>query len=307
MTNTETNGIGQSSEERFKDLTQVQQQQYRRIINELMTCAQGYTIPMCFAPPLITAEVPLIGVPIKLPLSLGKIDGASGCVLQLESGYFFMTAEHVLGGEGSYEERVAAGERLNWQIGNLPPFDPLSRIAWRDNANDRSLMPRRATDVVLLRLSEQEATEACGAARIVPIPMEWPPTQLTVGQLVVLAGFPNQLRTIDLRGTMNREACGLAFEVTTIGEGYCKCQFAYADLINFGGESQAPLDLGTVNLGGMSGCPAFALASSSRYEQLRYPQLIGVFTQRWGGDTTSDIIEIATLERVYQADFRGVA
>jgi hypothetical protein len=253
VTNTETHDMGQSSYERFKGLSQDQRQRYRRIINELTTCAQGYTIPMCFAPPLVNAEVPLPGgrvVPVKLPLTLDKIDGASGCILQLESGYFFVTAEHVLGGEGSYEERVAAGERLNWQIGNLRPLDPLSRIAWRDNTNDRSQMPHRATDVVLLHLSEQEAAEARGAGKIVPIPMEWPPARPTVGQLVVLAGFPNQLRTIDLQGTMNRDACGLAFEVTTIGEGYCKCQFAYADLINFGGESQAPLDLGTVNLGG---------------------------------------------------------
>jgi hypothetical protein len=254
---------------------------------------------------LVKAEFPVRGggvATVKLPLTLGKIDGASGCILQLESGYFFVTAEHVLRGEGSYEERVAVGERLNWQIGKLPPFDPLSRIAWPDKADNRSLMPYRPTDIVFLTLSELDAMEACGAARIVPTPMEWPPAQLTVGQLVVLAGFPNQLRTIDLQGTMNREACGLAFEVTTIGEGYCKCQFAYADLINFDGGS--PLDLNAVNLGGMSGCPVFALASSSRCEQLRYPQLIGIFSQRWGGDATSDIIEIATFERVYEADFR---
>jgi hypothetical protein len=31
---------------------------------------------------------------------------------------------------------------------------------------------------------------------------------------------------------------------------------------------------------------------------------MGVFSQRWGGDTNSDIVEIATFEKVYEADFR---
>jgi hypothetical protein len=238
-------------------------------------------------------------------MTLGKIDGASGCVLRLQSGFFLVTAEHVL---RAYEERIGNGERLNWQIGKLPPVDPLSRIAWRDKtaAADRSLMPYRPTDIVLLRLSEQEAQEACGEARIVPAPIEWPPVPLTVGQLVVLAGYPNQLRREDLEGTMNREACGLAFEVTTVGDGYCKCQFAYTDFIEFGSGAQPP-DLNSVNLGGMSGCPAFVLVSSKVCAELQYPRLTGVFTHRWGIDPTGDIIEIATFDKVHEGGFRATA
>jgi hypothetical protein len=37
-------------------------------------------------------------------------------------------------------------EWVNWQVGKLPPFDPLSRIAWC----------RAKRDVVLLRISESE-------------------------------------------------------------------------------------------------------------------------------------------------------
>lgn len=58
----------------------------------------------------------------------GKINGASGSVLQLGSGVFIVTASHVLEG---YETRIQAGEVLNWQVGDLPPFDLISRIAWR--------------------------------------------------------------------------------------------------------------------------------------------------------------------------------
>ena len=99
---------------------------------------------------------------------------------------------------------------LNWQIGKLPPFDPISRVAWRDktDAYSRSLMPYRLSDLVLFRLSKLEADEACGeAARIVPTPVVWPPPALSTGQHVGLAGYPNQLRALDLAGTMNPEAC----------------------------------------------------------------------------------------------------
>ena len=288
-----------SSGKRFRELPQTHQDQYRRVMNELMTFAQGHAIPIGFAPPLITVAVPWAkGASITLPMTLGDIAAASGCILQLQSGFFLVTAEHVL---ACYEKRTNDGERLNWQIGKLPPVDPLSRIAWRDKADDRSLMPYRPTDIVFLRLSEQEARDACGEARILSTPIA--PLALSVGQLVVLVGYPNQLKTIDLKGTMNREACGLVFQVTTIGDGYCKCQFAYEDVLDFSGGLQ-PLDLSTVNLGGMSGCPAFVLASSSQCPEL-YPRLAGVFTSRWGADPTIEIIEIATFEKVQESELRG--
>lgn len=158
-----------SSGEAFKALSKEQQDLYRSIVHELMNFAQGHTLPMCFAPPLITATVPLAAGPVavRLPLTLGKVDGASGCILQLQSGYFFVTAEHVL---AEYEKRTREGERLDWQIGKLPPFDPDSRVAWRDktDAFERSQMPYRPTDIVLFRLTKEEAEEACGEARIVP-------------------------------------------------------------------------------------------------------------------------------------------
>ncbi len=288
--------------EAFKALSKNRQEQYGCILRELLNFAQGHALPMCFAPPLVTATVPLATGPaaVKLPLTLGKVDGASGCVLQLQSGHFFVTAEHVLAG---YEKRISEGERLNWQIGKLPPFDPISRIAWRDKGDgyERSQMPYRPTDIVLLRLTEDEAKEACGEARIVPTPAQWPPPPLSIGQQVVMAGYPNQLRAVDLAGTMNREACGLAFQVTNIGDGYCKCQFLYEDVIDFGRAAQP--DLKGVKLGGLSGCPVFALASAGEGGLLQYPRLVGVFTHRWGHDATIDIIEIATFEKVSERDF----
>lgn len=293
----------------YKSLSEGQQRQYRLIMHELMSFTQSHAIPMCFGPPLVTAPVPLPDgsiATVKLPLTLGKVDGASGCVLQLQSGHYFVTAEHVL---ADYEKRIEDGEMLNWQIGKPPPFDPAARVKWRDKteAYKRSQMPYRSTDIVFLRLSQEEAHAACGEARIIPLTGYWPPPQLKVGQVVVLAGYPNQIRTIDLSGTMDRQACGLTFQVTSVGDGYCKCQFAYGDLIDFGGNAGQP-DLSSVNLGGMSGCPVFVLASAEEGALVQVPRLAGVFSQRWRPDFLVDLdvdfLEIATFAKVRENELR---
>ena len=77
-------------------------------------------------------------LPIKLPMTLGDISGASGCVLRLQSGFFRVTAEHVL---RTYEERLQKGERLELEIGKLPPVDPLARVAWRDKTEAARSFP----------------------------------------------------------------------------------------------------------------------------------------------------------------------
>ena len=311
---------------RFRELPGKEQERYLDVMRELTTFARGHATPICFAPPLGTFGVPLGEgkmATVTLPLSLGNIDGASGCVLRLESGVFVITADHVL---TTYENRLAKGERLNWQVGKLPPFDPRVRVIWRDQANLRtpeeilrqvstdeapekpsSLIPYRPKDIVFLKLSEQEAQQACGdRTGIVPTPADWPPALLEVGQLVVLAGYPNQLKEVDLAGTMTRGACSAVFRVTTVGDGNGKCQFAYEDLINFSVGSPLP-NMSTANLGGMSGGPVFVLASFGEYGEIQYPRLTGVFIERWGHDPTSDIVEIATFDGTYESDFRTFA
>jgi hypothetical protein len=281
----------------FDDLASDEKDRYRELIHEFLAFAQEHTIPLYFAPPLVTVNVPG-GRTVKLPLTLGKIDGASGSVLQLKSGFFFVTADHVLAGDQAYEERVAAGERLDFRIGKLPPFDPVERIAWRDNtaASDRSLMPYRTTDIVMLRLTAGEASLAGGPASIIPEPGQWPPAALKIGDPVFMAGYPNQLGRTDLAGNMYRDACALVFHVTHVGEGYCKCQFAYQDLIDFKTGAIQPA-LADINLGGMSGSPVFSIAMSAS-GLIQFPRLCGVFTDRWGSDPNSDIIEIATFDQV---------
>src|ERR1700689_4224418 len=118
-----------SGAERFGQLSEENKARYLAINQQMVRLARDYAVPIIQAPP------PSVG---------GKINGASGCVVRLAAGTFVVPASHVLAG---YEERVVQGERLNWQVGNLPPFDPLPRVEWRS----------REKDVALLRISENEA------------------------------------------------------------------------------------------------------------------------------------------------------
>ena len=107
---TPMNGLGGA--QRFQQLPADAQARHIGISQHLTRLARDHAVPIVFAPP------PSIG---------GKINSAS-CVLQLDAGTFVVTASHVLIG---YEERIRSGEVLHWLVGNLPPFDPLQRVARR--------------------------------------------------------------------------------------------------------------------------------------------------------------------------------
>jgi hypothetical protein len=247
----------------FNALSDQEQARYRKVARSVVQHVQRYAVPLCFAPPLS------IG---------GKVNGATGCVLHLESaGWFMVTANHVL---SEYEMR-RTGERLNWQFGHLPPFDPIPRIAWRDAARD----------IVLLQLSEQEVAVACDSTSLTFSAVAgWPPVAPAVGQVVVMAGFPKILREV---GSTQIEAGPYAamFRVTSIGDGYFYCQIEQKELISFGEE---PLPPPAGDLGGLSGGPVAMMTN------LAYP-LIGIVTEHL---QQYKILRIATLEGIYESDFR---
>ena len=171
----------------------------------MVQLARDHAVPIIFAPPLSKG---------------GHVNGATGCMLQTGVGSFIVTASHVLAG---YEERCEKGEILNWQVGDLPPFDPIPRVAWRD----------KERDIVLLRLFEEE-THRIGPC-IIPKPHEWPPLTPREGDFVLVAGYPKALRELDPAGTIGAGPYSAMLRVTTTGEGYCTCQINHEDLISYDG------------------------------------------------------------------------
>jgi hypothetical protein len=225
---------------RFDQLSSREQGHYIKTARHMTALARDYAIPIIFAPPRS------IG---------GKINGATGCLLHLGTASYVVTASHVLAG---YEERIQAGETLNWQMGNLPPLDPLVRVAKRSIEND----------IVLLRLSSGEVARigACYTSE----PRGWPPPQPKEGQLVLVAGYPKILREVDLEANwIGSGPYSALFKVTNTGPGYFNCQVEQRDLVSFDGNSLPSPD---IEIGGLSGGPVLL------DQKLSYP-LVGVISQ----------------------------
>jgi hypothetical protein len=216
-----------------------------------------YAVPIIFAPP---------------PGTAGEINSASGSLLKLDSGYFVLTAHHVL---DSYRKRLQTGEKLNWQVGNLPPFDPLSRIGWEDAERD----------TLLLSLSAHEARQV--GSCIIADPVRWPAPTPAVGQLVLVAGFLKVLREVHAAGVISTDGLAAMFRIASVGDGYSYCKYeGEEDLVSFNG---LPLPEEGMFMGGLSGGPALLVVGKS----IIYPVLVGVISQCVEG---FGLLRIATLE-----------
>jgi hypothetical protein len=248
--------------EQFQQLGPSERKRYKQAAREMIRLAEGYAIPIIFAPPLSVG---------------GTINGATGCIIDLDGRYCLLTASHVLEG---FENRTRAGEVLNWQVGALPPFDPLCRITWR--STDR--------DLLFLRLTKDEAVAACGTgSRIVPTLTGWPPKPPTSGQVVLVAGFPRALREVTTNDQIGAGPFGAMFRIANAKEGYCDCQIEDRDLIGFDDSRLPPPD---ADMGGLSGGPVFCVGT------LSYP-LIGVVTDHCRITLAEfQLLRIATLNGI---------
>jgi hypothetical protein len=253
---------------RFQQLSPEAKAQYITASQEMTGLARSYAVPIFFAPPLSNP---------------GKINGASSCLLQLDSKNFVGTASHVLEG---YEERVRLGERLNWQVGNLRPFDPLPRVAWRD----------RQRDIVLLSISDDEA-RSVGPCSI-SIPPKWPPPLPQEGDWVIMAGYPRALREEDsVAGRIGAGPASAVYRVTEVRPGSCVCVIERKDLISFNG---GPLPEPDADMGGLSGGPVLLVGNAS------YP-LVGIIMSRWNMSSGGfEFMQFATLNSVVIEEIKGM-
>jgi hypothetical protein len=189
--------------ERFQRLSAEDRALYTDRCQRMVRLARDHGLPIMFAPPRSKG---------------GEVNGATGCLVRIPQGTFVITASHVLAG---YERRLEQGEVLDWQVGKLPPFDPLARIAYREEGRD----------VVLLRISEQEM-QSIGPC-IVSMPSQWPPPAPTPGQVILAAGYPGVLREIDTAGgRISAGPYSRMARITSSGNGYCVCQIAQEDLVS---------------------------------------------------------------------------
>lgn len=172
---------------------------------------------------------------------------------------------------------------MNWQVGGLPPFDPLPRIAFRD----------RGADVLLLGISTQEADLLLQGSQLlshsVTASMGWPPPRPQENDLVLVSGFPAVNREIDrTSATIRAGALSAMFRVTTVGYGYCMCQIVHKELVS----CEGPLPEPGTEMGGLSGGPVLLVS------ELSYP-LVGIITDQCQiAFADFEALRIATLEDV---------
>jgi hypothetical protein len=240
----------------FRSLSSSEKERYRSVSRSLVEMVQRYAFPLFFAPPLSVG---------------GKINGATGCIIRLASGPFIITANHVL---VEYEKRILT-ERLNWQFGRLPPFDPLPRVAWRNAARD----------IVFIEISEQEVVEACNDISLVFSPVRgWPPPSPSQDQVALISGFPRILREVG-SSEISAGPYSALFRITRSGEDYFYCQIEQEELICFDGGSLPPPD---ADVGGLSGGPVALMLP------LDYP-LIGIVIEH---NPAYNLLKVATLSGI---------
>jgi hypothetical protein len=224
----------------FDRLPRGQQTHIRTTGQKMVGLAMRYAIPVIYAPPVSLG---------------GKPQGGTAWIVRIDEDFFFVTARHIL---TAYQKRISDGEQLNWHIGALPLIDPISRIHFED----------KQRDIVFLRLSEEEATLACADSSWIYSPSTgWPAREPRVGELALISGFPEALRSV-ADGSIKAGPCSAAFTVTTSvnGSGCFCCQIERADLISYNGQELPPPD---TEFGGWSGGPVLLA------ETLSYP-VVGI-------------------------------
>jgi hypothetical protein len=248
----------------FDRLTAANKERYRKNGLKLVRLAGRHAIPIVLALP---------------PQFNGKINNASGFVLQRGSGWFLLTARHVL---EEYEKRRLRESMLHWQVGNLPPFSPRPRLVLEDKEND----------IAVLRLTAEEADRLRNKCSF-SVPVEWPPDLPANGNPVVLAGYPGNLRELSAARTRIELAPHSALlRAENVHDGHFYCQIEQEELISFNGE---PLPKPKTFLGGLSGGPVLLVDHATC-------PVIGIIVE---SQDELGLVRIATLRCIDAKMFEG--
>jgi S1-C subfamily serine protease len=174
------------------------------------------------------------------PSRAAEIRSASCSIVEVEGNSYLLTAEHVL---ARYEELVAEDDTLEWQVGDLR-FKPDNRVVLRDRSSDFALVQLRRTELPLLKIPPLSA------------PAGWPPPSLKAGDYVAVAGFPGAQRQRLSEKRVHFDAITGIFRVTTVGDGYCMCQWEREHFVTFRPPGAPPEG---ADLAGMSGGPVLLI------------------------------------------------
>lgn len=171
-----------------------------------------------------------------------SLRSATAFLVQPNEQIYLGTADHVW---RSYLRRKADGESVVCQVGTLL-LDEARAAPIRDITYDLAFFP----------ISRAEAAKV--GATLSTAVAGWPPPVPSVGSFVSFAGCPEYRRNHDSQSHVGFGTFGSIMEVTAVAEHHIVCQFQRDMWVTYGPElPPSPGD----DLSGMSGGPAFSLAS----------------------------------------------
>ncbi len=210
--------------------------------------------------------VPILLAPPAAPE--GGMHNASGFLLRLPNGVYLGTAWHVV---QHWIDQRARGAQVLFQLSDTVAINPQDSLAWHDAPNDLAFM----------RLTDRQAA-GVDASICEPLPL-WPPVHPTADSDLFISGFPGQIRQREGDRDVNFRSFTAHLIIQEVRDRYLGCVLDQDYLTDVDGNRIATADL---NLGGMSGAPAFLLG------QLAYP-VVAIVT-----DCALGVIRLATLSHV---------
>lgn len=195
--------------------------------------------PMRFTTSVIVGPKPSVGTSIK-------VNTASAVLVDLGEGPLAITCQHVV---AEAIEPLANGEQKRFQIGGCVI-----------DLNERLVHQSEELDIATIRLETGELEEVVNSHEIgalVFTPASWPPEPPKDGDAIAFGGFPGSLREA-------KDFNEIEFGSWSTGGAIVNSSSDRQFLTHFERENWLvafgnPHGLALVDLGGMSGGPAFAL------------------------------------------------
>lgn len=193
--------------------------------------------------PLLFAKAILFGQrPSKSRPS--EIRNGTISLVDLGNGPIGITCAHVISG---YSELAKLYDNLVFQIGSIE-LNPLEQLI---DQNDRlDLATIRFTEAQIKSITSDGEIGSC-----VFKPNSWPPERVKEGEFVAFGGFPGSLRTVEsFDEYVFRSWSSGASKISSVSDGQFVSAFEREMWVkSFGTEDHSNM----INLGGLSGCPAF--------------------------------------------------
>lgn len=216
---------------------------------EMTALVQSYVRPILFGDLPISSDEP-------------SLKGGTVTFVKTSKRSFGITNYHVVQG---FRKAITSNRRVHCQLDELFL-----------NINDRVIDEDHKLDIAILEISESES-EIRSIGAIPFCPSVWPPKEPKVGDLVIIVGYPGQLRTLDYSTQVTVPHIGFIMPITSVSDTKISIQFERQHWITDKGCSD-PAAMS--NYGGISGSGVFAIRLTAELVgiEFEYNEAFGILS-----------------------------